>query len=291
MMKTTIKTLVAALAAVALTGCSQEEASVDTNKHPLELLATIAKQGTRASTTLQTDKVDETVTLGVFATDASGNPIGANVPYIYNSGSGKWVKKDDAPSSIYFPMDGTSINITVYAPYDEQITTADAIPTTLTPKADQTQNADYLASDLLSGTKSDVKYTDTDVTVQLAHLMSKITVMLTAGGGVTDADIEGAKLVIGGIKATLPTGETSASVIVKPNQAFAAATEFISIYLSSGAMFTHTLTQDLTPAAGTEYVYKFSLTGTELKLEGTSVTDWTQGDPGDDNSTMMPGDE
>ena len=57
MMKTTIKTLVAAVAAVALTGCSQEEASVDTNKHPLELLATIAKQGTRASTTLQTDKV------------------------------------------------------------------------------------------------------------------------------------------------------------------------------------------------------------------------------------------
>ncbi len=290
-MKTTIKTLVAAVAAVALTGCSQEEASVDTNKHPLELLATIAKQGTRASTTLQTDKVDESVTLGVFATDASGTTIGANVPYIYNSGSGKWVKKDDASSSIYFPMDGSPIDITVYAPYDELITNADYIPTTLTPKADQTQDADYLASDLIKVTKTNVSYTDAAVDVSMHHLMAKVTVTLTAGGGVTNADIEGAELMIGGIKATLPTGETSASVIVKPNQTFAAATELISIDLSSGALFSHTLTQDLTPAAGTEYVYKFSLTGTELKLEGTSVTDWTQADHGDNHSMMLPGDE
>ena len=291
MMKTTIKTLVAAVAAVALTGCSQEEASVDTNKHPLELLATIAKQGTRASTTLQTDKVDESVTLGVFATDASGTTIGANVPYIYNSGSGKWVKKDDASSSIYFPMDGSPIDITVYAPYDELITNADYIPTTLTPKADQTQDADYLASDLIKVTKTNVSYTDAAGDVSMHHLMAKVTVTLTAGGGVTNADIEGAELMIGGIKATLPTGETSASVIVKPNQTFAAATELISIDLSSGALFSHTLTQDLTPAAGTEYVYKFSLTGTELKLEGTSVTDWTQADHGDNHSMMLPGDE
>ena len=290
-MKTTIKTLVAAVAAVALTGCSQEEASVDTNKHPLELLATIAKQGTRASTTLQTDKVDESVTLGVFATDASGTTIGANVPYIYNSGSGKWVKKDDASSSIYFPMDGSPIDITVYAPYDEQITTADAILTSFTPKADQTLAANYLASDLIKGTKTNVGYTDAAVDVSMHHLMAKVTVTLTAGGGVTNADIEGAELMIGGIKATLPTGETSASVIVKPNQTFAAATELISIDLSSGALFSHTLTQDLTPAAGTEYVYKFSLTGTELKLEGTSVTDWTQADHGDNHSMMLPGDE
>ena len=290
-MKTTIKTLVAAVAAVALTGCSQEEASVDTNKHPLELLATIAKQGTRASTTLQTDKVDESVTLGVFATDASGTTIGANVPYIHNSGSGKWVKKDDASSSIYFPMDGSPIDITVYAPYDELITNADYIPTTLTPKADQTQDADYLASDLIKVTKTNVSYTDAAVDVSMHHLMAKVTVTLTAGGGVTNADIEGAELMIGGIKATLPTGETSASVIVKPNQTFAAATELISIDLSSGALFSHTLTQDLTPAAGTEYVYKFSLTGTELKLEGTSVTDWTQADHGDNHSMMLPGDE
>ena len=290
MMKTTIKTLVAALAAVALTGCSQEEASVDTNKHPLELLATIAKQGTRASTTLQTDKVDETVTLGVFAWDEAGQLIGANVPYIYNSGSGKWVKKDDASSSIYFPMDGTPINITVYAPYDEAVA-AGSIPTTLIPKADQTLAADYLASDLIKGEKTGVGYTATAVDVTMQHKMAKVTVTLKAGGGVTNADIEGAELVIGGIKATLQTGATSASVIVKPNQTFAAGTELISIDLSSGAMFTHTLTQDLTPAAGTEYVYKFSLTGTELKLEGTSVTDWTQADHGDNNSTMMPGDE
>ena len=187
-------------------------------------------------------------------------------------------------------MDGTTINITVYAPYDEAVA-AGSIPTTLIPKADQTLAADYLASDLIKGEKTGVGYTATAVDVTMQHLMSKITVMLTAGGGVTDADIEGAELVIGGIKATLPTGETSASVIVKPNQTFAAGTELISIDLSSGAMFTHTLTQDLTPAAGTEYVYKFSLTGTELKLEGTSVTDWTQADHGDDNSTMMPGDE
>lgn len=289
MMKTTIKTLVAALAAVALTGCSQEEASVDTNKHPLELLATIAKQGTRASTTLQTDKVDETVTLGVFATDASGNPIGANVPYIYNSGSSKWVKKDDAPSSIYFPMDGSPIDITVYAPYDEQITTADAIPTTLTPKADQTQNADYLASDLIKGEKKDVDYTATAVDVPMQHLMAKVTVTLKAGANVTNADLDNATVTIGGVKTRMPEGEHTASVILKPGVTVAADAQFISIVLASKAEFSLSLPQTI--EQGNEYKYSFILNGTELKLEQTSVTDWTSEDPGDSNSTMMPGDE
>lgn len=278
------------MAAALLAGCSQEETPGDSGKRPLELQAIIASDGSRASTTLQTDKVDASVTLGVFAYDAQSQVIATNVPYTYDSQSGKWKASS---GSVFFPMDGSSITVTAYAPYDSNITSDAAIPTsaTFTPKADQSSDADYLASDLLLGAKDNVKYSDTDVTVQLSHLMSKITVVLTAGGGVTDADIEGAKLEIGGIKATLQTGATSASVIVKPNQTFAAATELISIELSSGALFSHTLTQDLTPNTGTEYVYKFSLTGTELNFEGTSVTDWTQADPGDNNSVMLPGDE
>lgn len=277
-------------ASLLLAACSQEEAPSGIGRHPLELQAVIAADGSRATSTLQTTTVDHSVTLGVFVQDAQSNMIANNVSYLYDSQSGKWKASN---GSVFFPMDGSNIQVTAYAPYDSNISSVSDIPTsaTFTPKPDQSSDADYLASDLLLGANDNVKYSDTDVTVQLSHLMSKITVMLTAGGGVTDADIQGAKLVIGGIKATLQTGATSASVIVKPNQAFAAGIELISIDLSSGAMFTHTLTQDLTPAEGTEYIYKFSLTGTELKLEGTSVTDWTQGDPGDDNSTMMPGDE
>ena len=276
--------LAVTIAAVLLSGCSQEETPGDSGKHPLVLQATIAAQDSRASTTLQTDKVDAKVTLGVFATDAGGNVVGKNVPYSYDSETGQWKASG---SAIYFPMDGKSINIEVYAPYDASITT---IPAVLTPKSDQSSDADYLASDLLGGSLNNVGYNATAVDVTLQHLMAKVTVIITAGGGVTNADIEGAKLEIGGIKATLPTGETSASVIVKPGQTVAAGTEFFTIELAS-MLCSYVLPGDLSLDKGKEYIYRFTITGTELEFDSMSVTDWSAGTTGEDNSIMLPGDE
>ena len=74
--------LAVTIAAVLLSGCSQEETPGDSGKHQLVLQATIAAQDSRASTTLQTDKVDAKVMLGVFATDAGGNVVVCGTPEV-----------------------------------------------------------------------------------------------------------------------------------------------------------------------------------------------------------------
>ena len=54
---------------------------------------------------------------------------------------------------------------------------------------------------------------------------------------------------------------------------------------------SYVLPGDLSLDKGKEYIYRLTITGTELEFDSMSVTDWSAGTTGEDNSIMLPGDE
>ncbi len=54
---------------------------------------------------------------------------------------------------------------------------------------------------------------------------------------------------------------------------------------------SYVLPGDLSLDKGKEYIYRFTITGTKLEFDSMSVTDWSAGTTGEDNSIMLPGDE
>lgn len=289
MKKTTLITAV--MATMLLASCSSEmptaeQPQANTERHPIELTASIETPASRATTDLQSTTVDKSVTLGVFVSKVGGEePIASNVKYTFDSNSSpqSW-KVAEGQSPVYFPTDGSPINITIYAPYKDGISDVSNIPTasSFVVKNNQTSDADYLDSDLIKGSKKDVRYTGTPVDITMQHLLSKVTVTLVPGNSLTIEELKGATMTIGSVSTTLPSdlaadaSSASQAVILSPST-IASGNEFISITLSSGTYFPYVLPSDLTLEAGKQYTYSFTLKATGISLNTDSVTDWTTG--------------
>lgn len=93
----------------------------------------------------------------------------------------------------YYPASGNYVDIWAYHPWDAQTTEKFSV------KADQTSTANYRASDLMWARLADVtKDTpEADRVLKFDHLFTKVIVRLVKGSGVTDAEMNTARITLG----------------------------------------------------------------------------------------------
>ena len=117
---------------------------------------------------------------------ASGNHVD-NMKYTYN---GTWTPT----SPTYWKDNTTHADFYLYYPYAASVGSVEAMPWSV--KADQSQEANYKAADLLIGKTTDVAPTENAVKVDAKHVMSQMVIKLVAGNGFTDASLKAAKISV-----------------------------------------------------------------------------------------------
>ena len=132
--------------------------------------------------------------VGTFTADGSGNLTGTSI---------KWPVVDTATPT-------ANVSIKAWAP--AIWSTLAAAPTSWEVKTDQTAKADYLASDLLYGTRSAISYADitNPVTINFEHKLAKINVKIAGGTDVNGnalatSDYANAKIVFAEGSEAAPT--------------------------------------------------------------------------------------
>lgn len=213
-----------AAAAVILAGCNNEE--TDNWAGEIRLSSGLTAQQTRSiATDLQGDQIADGIHVGFFINEAvQQSPTTIypqNLDYTAN-GSGSF-----SGTAVYYPQSGNSVNIYAYAPWKDGLALNDTYAFSI--RADQSEDADYLASDLLWGqpmkpaagggyeTANPVARTKKSVSVSFKHLLSKIQVTLIPdlSSGLTAEDFKGARLeilsVLPGVSLALADGGISAA--------------------------------------------------------------------------------
>lgn len=204
-------------------------------------------------------------------------------------------------SPIYYAT--TAATITAYHPYNAAWSTL----TTQQFSVQEDQSADgYKNSDLLWTTKTQER-TAGNVSLIFAHKLAKVNVNLTSST-FTDTELATATISIASVELNtgidLSTGALSAattsnvgeivaaknsataSAIVVP-QTVASGKVLIKVKLGS-AVYGYTLPSNVTFAAGTSYTYNMTLTKHEVKLDSSSITDWTANTPTDVVGEELP---
>lgn len=291
-------------AVLLLASCStvdDEPSSAKTGKIPVTLTNSLETNGlTRATTTLQATQIanGEQVGVSVFltGTTASSSVYGyINAPYTAN-GSGALTVGD---TKVYYPAAGGTVDIYAYAPCATYLDTdISSTALTFTPKSDQSSDDNYLASDLLWATALTGKASSSSsYALTFAHKLSKITVSLTAGSGISTANLQASKIEILNtlptttlnlktgalatasgtaapitVKTTSQTTVTSASAVVVP-QTLASGTSFIAVTIGS-ATYTYKLAAATEFKTGNEYTYSITVTATGINVTST-IGAWT----------------
>ncbi len=271
---------VATLAGCVLTACSSE------NETDTDALGALRVQATIAGTTRVANNAFEkgdAIGLHAVSTATDGLTAGSNVLYTATDADGNFT----STTPIYY-KDVNAVNFMAYYPYQETLTDG-----TLTVKtADQ---VDYLFA------KAQKVAVNTEtVALTFDHVLTRVTLLLKAGDGVTDLQ----NLTTVTLKAQAKTGtfdtttgavttgsetadysltfqpaagdtEASGSVLLVPN------TQQTSIALEvayDGATYQATLTAASGLAAGTSYAYTVTVTRTGVKVTGTAINDWSEGE-------------
>ena len=201
-----------AVAAMTLAACNNEE--TDTWAGEIRLSSGLEAQQTRSiATDLQGVQIASDVHVGFFINENVASGSTATTTYTQNldytaSGSGGF-----NGTAVYYPQSGNGVNIYAYAPWKTSLALNGNYAFSI--KADQSKDADYLASDLLWGqpmkegtnpgeyvTANPVAHTKDAVPVSFKHLLSKIQVELKPDNtsGLTADDFKGAKLEILSVK-------------------------------------------------------------------------------------------
>lgn len=118
---------------------------------------------------------------------ASGNYVD-NSKYTYTNGT--WTPATQS----YWKDNTTHADFYLYYPYAASVGSVEAMSWSV--KADQSQEANYKAADLLIGKTTDVAPTENAVKVDAKHVMSQMVIKLVAGNGFTDASLKAAKISV-----------------------------------------------------------------------------------------------
>ena len=247
------KYLILATTALLFAACSNDvEVGKTVEKEapvPIRLGTSMQVNSTRSiSQTLQATELADGASVGVYiyqngqTTTSSGygyknvsytaqNPT--TLPSGASAGDLQLVTSTDQP---YFPEDKSkTIDIYAFSPRTN-IYTSTAELSTLTAqdvfatKADQTTDANYLASDFVWGNASGVTYTQASSTtsrilVTMDHMLSKVNVNIAPGTGMTLDKLDKAKITLNGVvlegtvnfttgAVSTRTGSTASSVIL-----------------------------------------------------------------------------
>lgn len=294
----------AAIAALALTACSNDDEIKVGGDNAILLTSSLDVAETRAATNIQTSAFDAGETVDVYITENNGgnNPTTYPQPIEYSTAAGGALT---VGTQYYYPTSGNGVNI--YALYPATAATGELF----TIKEDQSADDNYKASDLMYGkpaTNNPVSPSANAVDIQFSHLLSKVTINLIAGANVTSLD--GAEVKLLGVKpsTTLTASKDGCSIAPASGDATPITVMTATETVTSGSaiivpqtlpeMFLQvtlggaTLTGKLdsgTPVltAGNAYTYNITVNmrGGALEIEG-SITPWTDG--GTNNGTVNP---
>lgn len=293
----------AAIAALALTACSNEDDIKVGGDNAILLTSSLNVAETRAATDIQTSAFDAGETVDVYITENNGgnNPTTYPQPIEYSTAAGGALT---VGTQYYYPTSGNGVNI--YALYPATAATGELF----TIKEDQSTDDNYKASDLMYGkpATNPVSPSANAVDIQFSHLLSKVTINLIAGANVTSLD--GAKVELIGVKpsTTLTAGINGHSITDASGDATPITVMTATETVTSGSaiivpqtlpeMFLQvtldgaTLTGKLASGApeltaGNAYTYDITVNmrGGALEIEG-SITPWTDG--GTNSGTVNP---
>ena len=294
----------AAAASVMLAACSSdnEEATV-AEKSAIRLSTQSLTGMTRAAQNLQLTQFDESENVSIFLVENVGGtqtPSGTNVtsytnPLAYTTGaSGALTPAADQ----FWPQDGNGLFIFgVYPASAVTPSTAyNATGISFSVAANQSTDANYKASDLMTGTAANpVIRTTAAVPMTFTHLLTKVDVNLTAGDGFTDTQMADAVVSILGTKPTTTfnvqddivgaasgdattitagTGAANSAIIVP--QTIVAGASFIKVTVGGGD-YIYKMGADTDFDSKKCYTFNITVNKTGLVLTVTTITDWVNG--------------
>lgn len=145
---------------------------------PITVTASAEQPATRSGANIQTSNFEEGATINAYYNITNGDAIG-KTPTILTASAPNNGKNALTPDvQPYYPESGTVDIMALYP------TTVTNLTTDFTVAANQTDDADYKACDLMwAGTTGEAKKTG-DIDLQFAHLMAKMSVTVTAKEGV-----------------------------------------------------------------------------------------------------------
>jgi len=295
----------AAAASVMLAACSSdnEEATV-AEKSAIRLSTQSLTGMTRAAKDVQLTQFAADENVGIFlAEDNAGSPVtsGTNVttyaqPLTYVAdGAGNLANPQ------YWPQDGNGLHIFGVYPLAAATAAAayNATGVTFTVAADQTSDANYKASDLMTGLPTSgtnpVARTTANVPMTFTHLLTKVDVNLSAGDGFTSTEMDAAVVsILGTLPATTfsvqstavgaasgsatdivaGTGTTNSAIIVP--QTIAAGASFIKVTVGGGD-YIYKMGADTDFDSKKCYTFNITVNKTGLVLTVTTITDWVNG--------------
>lgn len=313
------KTIYSAILLAALaTSCSsdQDTPSASTEDGALRFTSVVNDlTATRAATALQESQIAKDVQVGVFVATTSGDDpeptdTGDNALLTANGEGGF-----SSATSVKWPTGATNLAFYAYAPYSSSYTgklADDKI--TFSVKTDQSEDADYLASDLLYGAPSTnpiasqpsdanvklafthklckviVELTDNSEdrklskpTIGLLNMANTVDLKLTDGTVSTDADTK-----VGITMGSFATDATTytAAALVAP-QTVKSGVHFIQVKDETGVTYTCSLSADKELVSGNVYKYKvsFDLSGINI-IAATTLQAWANAD--DEGEYLKP---
>ena len=233
-----------ATAVFSLSSCIYDDEVATASSTPFnsdeEVQITATMQGinagnTRAAYNLQSDNLDSWLNAGIYifktnATKAVAAATGVTGYAGYNNiqvttTNPATVSDPPAttnitlsadPTKFYFPVDNTDVDAYVYAPYAAGNTADDIVKTMpVTVASDQTEDADYIASDFIYGKATASYIGNKTASVTMYHAMTKMTFKIVdAANGTNAAGITEIKLTNVFKSATV---DMSAPVVASPS--------------------------------------------------------------------------
>ena len=304
--------LLLAAAALAFAACGNDE--TDNWNGEIRLRSGLdVQQTTRAATNIQATQFDTNEQIDVYITEATTGTATTTYdsPLVYTVGESGALSTTKQP---FYPSSGNGVNIFAVYPKGISLTSGSG---SFTIKEDQSDDANYKASDLMYGAPTNnatVSRTKDAVSLTFTHLLSKVTVELVSGAGnpsldgatvelqdvlpqttltaskdgssITDAS--GTKSAIKVMQAT--SGNLEGSAVVIPQTL---TTSFIKVTLKDGGVLTSkTLTDSsnsnissVVLASGKAYKYTITVNLTSLDVT-SSITPWGSGTEATGNATM-----
>ncbi len=295
--------LLLAAAALAFAACGNDE--TDNWNGEIRLRSGLdVQQTTRAGTTIQATQFENGENIDVYIEEATQGEQSATTTYdkplVYTTGSnGAMTPPTDKQP--YYPSSGNGVNIFAVYPKGISLTSGSG---SFTIKEDQSDDANYKASDLMYGapTTNPVSRQKAAVSLQFKHLLSKVTVELVSGDG--SPSLDGATVELQNVKPSTTltatnssgsiseaSGDTKAIKVMKATSSSLSgsaivipqtlATSFIKVTLKDGGVLTsNTLTDSSNSAINSVVLasgkaYKYTITVNLTKLDVTSsIGDW-----------------
>lgn len=212
----------------------------------------------------------------------------------YNNGTYTTNGSGGLSGSLYYPADGSNIDICAFYPGNVSSST-----TSFSVGNNQTTAASYQNYDLMYATKLTNKAKGSTHALSFRHAMAKIVVNLSAGNGVTSSDlsnyISAVKLkglkktanfsITGGAVGSITADGTADDISIKGSTVTSAhnaiivpqtksASAFI-VVTYNGNDYTYSLPSSTTFSSGYVYTYNITVNSTGISLSTTTITGWT----------------